>query len=162
MTALLARPTTFQLAFDAWGRLVCTDADGREHVGVAVVRGFPITAPRQGLAVCDPHGRELVWIDDLDRLDAPQRAAVEAALHGREFMPILRRIVTVSSNVEPSEWTVETDRGPTRFLLSSEENVRRLPDDAALIVDANGVRYLIANYRALDATSRRLLERFIY
>ena len=153
---------TFHLAPDAWGRLVLTDAAGREHVGVIVVRGFPITAPRHGLAVCDEHGRELVWIDDLDRLAPAQRQAVEAALAEREFMPVVRRILRVSANVEPSEWDVDTDRGPTRFLLNTEENVRRLANHAAMIVDANGVRYLIPDYRALDATSRRLLERFIY
>ena len=30
-----------------------------------------------------------------------------------------------------------------------------------LIVDSHGIRYLIPDYRTLDATSRRLLERYI-
>ena len=78
----------------------------------------------------------------------------------REFVPVVRRILSVSA-VEPSEWRVETDRGPTRFLLNSEDDVCPLDDHRALVTDANGIRYLIPDLRQLDATSRRLLERFL-
>jgi hypothetical protein len=61
----------------------------------------------------------------------------------------------------PSEWRVETARGATRFLLKSEDDVCPLDDHRALVTDANGIRYLIPDLRQLDATSRRLLERFL-
>ena len=52
-----------------------------------------------------------------------------------------------------------TDRGPRpRFTLDGEENVRRLGHDRALIVDARGIRYLIAEYEGVwTAHSRRIL-----
>ena len=74
---------------------------------------------------------------------------------------MVRRIVRISAPVEPSEWEVETDRGRTRFVLNSEDDVRRLSDHRALIFDAHGIRYLIPDLRALDGTSRRLLERYL-
>jgi hypothetical protein len=151
----------FALHHDAWGRLVLTDDAGHQHVGVEPVRAFPITDPRHGLALCDADGHELVWIDDLDALLPPLRAVLEEDLARREFVPVLRRILAVSAPVEPSEWEVETDRGRTRFVLNSEDDVRRLGDRRALIVDAHGIRYLIPDTEALDATSRRLLERYL-
>jgi hypothetical protein len=63
--------------------------------------------------------------------------------------------------VEPSEWEVETDRGPTRFILNNEDDVRRLDDQRALVIDASGIRYLIPDLRSLDAASRRVLERYL-
>ncbi len=146
---------------DPWGKLVLTDALGREHVGVEPVRAFPISNPREGVAVCDAEGREVLWIDALDALPPEQLQLLEHELARRQFLPTIRRIVSVSANGEPSQWHVETDRGSTRFTLQSEEDVRPLANHRAMIFDAHGVRYLIADVRAVDAASRRVLERYL-
>jgi hypothetical protein len=155
------RTGAFHLQDDAWGRLVLTWANGREHVGVQPVRAFPITDPRHGISLCDAEGHEVVWIDDLDALPPSLRQPIEAALARREFVPVLRRVLKVSAPVVPSEWTVETDRGLTQFVLNSDEDVRRLGENRALLSDANGIRYLIPDIDALDAASRRWLERYL-
>jgi hypothetical protein len=154
-------PQAFELSHDAWGRLVLTDADGRQHVGVELVRAFPLSDPRHGIAVCDAHGRELWWIDDLDELPAPLVRQIEEELAQREFVPVIRRILRVSAPMEPSEWEVETDRGRTHFVLNNEDDVHRLDEHRALLTDAHGIRYLIPDTRQLDAASRRLLERYL-
>lgn len=151
----------FALSHDVWGQLVLTDAEGREHVGVELIRAFPLSDPRHGVAVCDNHGHELLWLDDLDALPAPLVRQIEEELAKREFVPVIRRILKVSSAVEPSEWDVETDRGRTSFVLDSEEDVHELEEHRALITDAHGIRYLIPDVRQLDVHSRRLLERFL-
>jgi hypothetical protein len=150
----------FTLHHGADRRLVLTEG-GREHVGVEPVRAFPISDPCHGIALCDADGRELAWIDDLDTLPVSVRTVLEEELARREFLPVIRRVLKVSAPTEPSEWDVETDRGPTRFVLNSEADVRRLDERRALVVDAHGIRYLIADTDALDAVSRRLLERYL-
>jgi hypothetical protein len=150
-----------ELFHDAWGRLVLVDAEGRRHVGVEPIRAFPIEDPRHHLAVCDAEGHEVLWIDNLDELPQPIRAVLEEDLSRREFVPVVRRILRVSSATEPSEWEVETDRGPTTFVLNSDDDVRRLGNRRALILDAHGIRYLIPDVRALDGPSRRILERYM-
>jgi hypothetical protein len=154
-------PVDFTLHRDAWGRLVLTEADGRRHAGVVPVRGFPFSAPRGGIALCDASGRELRWLPDLEGLAGALREVVEEELARREFMPVIRRIRRVSPRVEPSEWEVETDRGVARFVLQSPDDVRRLDDRRAMITDAHGVRYLIVDLLALDGAGRRILERFL-
>jgi hypothetical protein len=151
----------FDLHHDDWGRLVLTDADGRQHVGVEVVRAFPLSTPRRFIAICDPKGRELLWLDGLDGLPPKLEEQIEIELSKREFLPMIQRIVKISSPVEPSEWEVETDRGRTFFMLDSEDDVHQMDGVRALITDAHGIRYLIPNIARLDAESRRLLERYL-
>jgi hypothetical protein len=67
----------------------------------------------------------------------------------------------VSSLVTPSTWTVETDRGTSRFMLKGEEDIRRLTGTVLLINDADGVQYLIRDLAAMDRHSRKLLDRFL-
>jgi hypothetical protein len=154
-------PRPFRLHHDAWGRLVLTEADGREYAGVEPVRAFPVSDPAHGIAILDAEGHEVMWIDDLDGLPASVRALLEEEFRRWEFVPILRRVVQILAPVEPSEWVVETDRGPTRFTLNSEDDVRRLDEHRALVIDAHGVRYLIPDLSALDAASRHALERYL-
>jgi len=157
----LPQLVTAKLHFDPWGRLILTEASGREHAGVEVVRAFPLSSPRRGLSVFDGDGREIAWIDDIDALPPELRRTIEEQLSRREFVPVIRRVHSISAPVEPSDWEVETDRGRTRFLLKSEEDVHPLSDDSALITDAHGIRYLIPDIRQLDPASRRFIERFL-
>jgi hypothetical protein len=151
----------FDLRRDAWGRLVLTEPAGGEVAGVVPVRAFPFSAPGEGIALCDAAGRELRWLPRLDDLPAGPRALVEEELARREFLPVIRRVVRVTPRVEPSEWHVETDRGPARFVLQSPDDVRRLDDRRATLTDGHGVRYLIADLAALDTASRQVLERYL-
>jgi hypothetical protein len=151
----------FGLSHDAWGQLVLIDAEGVRHVGVEPVRAFPITEPDMWISLRDAAGRELVCIDDISRLPPCVRQTLEVDLAQREFMPLIQRIVRLSGDTEPAEWEVETDRGFVQFVLKTEDDIRRLDDCRVLIVDAQGIRYLIANLRALDSHSQRILERYV-
>lgn len=146
---------------DAFGRLVLTDAQGGRHVGVVAVRAFPIAAPDEAISLLDAEGHELAWIERLDDCPEPQRGLIARALEQREFMPRLTRLKSVSSFATPSTWQVETDRGATEFVLKGEEQIRRLGADLLIVSDANGVQYLIRDLAAMDAVSRRLLDRFL-
>ena len=76
-------------------------------------------------------------------------------------MPVILRVNSVSSFATPSTWEIDTDRGPTRLVLKSEEEIRRLAPPALLIADAHGIHFLIRDRYALDAHSRKLLDRFL-
>jgi len=151
----------FQLTRDPHGRLLLTAPDGSVHAGVQPVRAFPLAAPAEGIALMGTDGHELVWIDRLNDLPEATRSLVEAELASREFMPEIHRLRQVSTFATPSIWTVETDRGETRFILKGEEDIRRHGAAALLISDSHGVQYLIRDLSKLDKTSRRLLDRFM-
>jgi len=151
----------YQLRRNAFGRLEFVGNDGELHVGVVPVRAFPISAADDGVALVDPYGHELAWIDQLGDLPDELRTLVEAELAQREFMPVITRIVGVASFATPSTWQVETDRGPASFVLKGEEDIRRLTPPALLIADSHGIHFLIRDRSALDQHSRRILDRFL-
>lgn len=158
-----ATSPAFTLSRNAFGRLVCTLADGGVRVGVLPVRAFPLTAPDDGLSLVSGDGRELVWVPSLAALPADQRALVDEELAQREFVPQIRRILGVSTFSTPSTWQLETDRGPAELVLQAEEDIRRLPGARAalLITSGHGVVFRVPDLRALDRHSRRLIERFL-
>jgi hypothetical protein len=157
----LSHAAGFELRYNPLGRLVLIDGDGRRQEDIEPIRAFPVSDPEHGISICDRHGRELYWIDRLDDLPPEIRTVLAAELSQREFIPIVRRIVRMAAFSEPSRWVVETDRGQTEFLLGNEEDIHRIDDKRAMIVDTNGIRYLIADIGALDAHSRRILERYL-
>ena len=48
-------------------------------------------------------------------------------------------------------WDVETDRGPARFTLDTEDDVRRISAHRVLITDSRKLRYQVPDTRTLDA-----------
>jgi hypothetical protein len=151
----------FRLARNAFGRLVFTGADGEVHDGVVPVHAFPIAAPAEGISLVTADGHELAWIDSLADLPDESRVLLEEELASREFMPEIRSIRRVSSFATPSAWQVETDRGPTTFILKGEDDIRRLAASTLLVADSNGIHFLIRDIQMLDQSSRKLLDRFL-
>lgn len=153
--------TTFDLERDAWGRLILVEVDGQRFIGVDPIRAFPWTSPNQGISICDDTGKEIAWIDDLAALPPHLRSTIEQELASREFVPVILQILKISSDSAPSDWEVRTDRGITSFTLDSDEQIRKLGKNRVLITDEMESRYQIHDTTALDATSRRLLERYL-
>ena len=151
----------FQLHREASGRLYFVDAQGKTHTGVVPVRAFPLAAPEEGISLVSLEGHELVWIEQLSDLPPAVQQLLHEELTLRDFVPEVKRLVSVSSFGTPSTWTVETDRGNTSFVLKGEEDIRRLKSGELLIAASEGVQYRIPNMAALDKASRRLLERFL-
>jgi hypothetical protein len=153
--------STFTLRRDAFGKLVLTNGEGEEFVGVAPVRSFPVQAPTKGISLVRDGGKEVAWIDDLDALPADIRTLVTEELDGREFMPEIQAIKGVSSYATPCTWTVKTDRGDTAFVLKGEEDIRRLGAYSLLIADSHGIHFLIRDMFGIDKGSRKILDRFL-
>ena len=156
-----ANAVNFTLARDAFGKLVLTAADGQVHEGVAPVRAFPIQAPDQGISLVLGNGQEVAWIDALATLPEAIRTLVQDELDGREFMPEIASIVSVSSYATPCTWLVQTDRGDTAFTLKGEEDIRRIGETSLLISDNHGIHFLIRDMFTIDKHSRKILDRFL-
>lgn len=153
--------TAFTLAFDPFGKLVLTLADGTRHVGAVAVRAFPIASPDQTVSILSAEGKELVWIEQLSELPTNEREVVLQALQSREFMPEILKLEGVNSFSTPSIWRVQTSRGATKLVLKGEEDIRRLSPRTLIVADAHGVQFLIRDLPSLDRHTRKLLDRFL-
>ncbi|MYM82333.1 DUF1854 domain-containing protein [Duganella sp. FT50W] len=153
--------TTFELTRNPFGRLVLTTTEGVVHEGVSPVRAFPVQAPEDGISLLNTDGKEVAWIDMISDLPPAIGALVAEELGGREFMPEISRINSVTSYATPCTWSVATDRGDTEFVLRGEEDIRRLTVDTLLISDIHGIHYLVRDLRELDKHSKKILDRFL-
>ena len=153
--------TLFELSRNAFGHLVLTQEDGQMIENVSPVRAFPIQSPNDGISLVQEDGKEVAWIDNLHELPEPSRTLVSEELEGREFMPEVLRIVSVTSYATPCTWKVETDRGETEFVLKGEEDIRRIGSTSLLIADNHGIHFLIRDMFQVDKHSRKILDRFL-
>ena len=153
--------TLFELSRNAFGHLVLTQENGQVIENVSPVRAFPIQSPNDGISLVQEDGKEVAWIDALHELSEPSRTLVSEELEGREFMPEVLRIVSVTSYATPCTWKVETDRGETEFVLKGEEDIRRIGSTSLLIADNHGIHFLIRDMFQVDKHSRKILDRFL-
>jgi hypothetical protein len=163
MTALqTVTASRFTLERTPFGKLVLTNEAGERFEGVAPVRAFPIQSPDDGISLVSTDGKEVAWVDLLADVPQPAQDLIRAELTTREFMPVIARIVSVTSYSTPCTWAVETDRGATEFVLRGDEDIRRIgKDNGLLIADAHGIQYLVRDQFALDTHSKKILDRFL-
>ena len=161
-STMLTSPDVFALERNAFGTLALTTAQGVRYEGVVPVRAFPVQSPEDGIAMVDLLGHEVAWIDALALVPQPAQALIRAELASREFMPVIEKIISASSYSTPCTWSVHTDRGDTQFVLRGVEDIRRIGTNGSLLVsDSHGIQYLIRNHVALDAHSKKILDRFL-
>ena len=153
--------TTFQLRRNSFGKLVIISPEGEEVVGITPVRAFPIQAPTRGISLVREGGKEVAWIDDLATVPDEIRRLVTEELEGREFIPEILSIKSVSSFATPCTWYVKTDRGDTEFVLKVDEDIRRVGEASLLIADNHGINFLVRDMFKIDKHSRKILDRFL-
>lgn len=153
--------TAFQLRRNSFGKLVFTSPEGEEVTGVIPVRAFPIQAPTRGISLVRDGGKEVAWIDDLAAMPEGIRQLVTEELEGREFIPEILAIKSVSSFATPCTWYVKTDRGDTEFVLKVDEDIRRVGEASLLIADNHGINFLVRDMFKIDKGSRKILDRFL-
>lgn len=157
-----AQSYDFVLERNTFGKLVLTNTLGERFDGVVPVRAFPVQSPDDGISLVNLEGQEVAWIDKLAEVPEPAKSLIQAELATREFMPVISKIVSVTSFSTPCTWTVETDRGKTEFVLRGDEDIRRIGSEGALLVaDSHGIQFLIRDHFELGASSKKILDRFL-
>jgi len=146
---------------DAAGQLIAyVKGSGEPRVGVRIARCFPWTLPETYVSILDKDGKEIALLNSLDSLGEKSRAVVAEELRDKAFNPKIRRIVDHSNEFGVISITAETDRGEVTFQVRSREDIRYLSPTRALFRDADGNVYELPDLMALDAASRRWIERY--
>ncbi len=153
-------PGTWSLDCHADHRLAATNVAGMTVEGVSFVRLFPYTADDGPISMLDARGKEVVLLDRLSELPETVSAVIRTHLARREFLTTIHRVVSSTSSGIPTDWTLETDRGPLSIRIRDEDAFRTLPRGELLITDDSGARFLIPSVDALDAHSRGIVRRF--
>ena len=153
--------SSFTLVRNPFGRLVLTTLEGEVVEGVVPVRAFPIQSPEVGISLVHTDGHEVAWVEQLPDLSEPAQSLIREELQGREFMPTILSIDSVTSYSTPCTWRVKTDRGDTSFVLRGDEDIRRVGPTILLVTDSHGIQFLIRDAATLNRDSRKILDRFL-
>ncbi|MDD4944288.1 DUF1854 domain-containing protein [Rhodoferax sp.] len=151
----------FALERNPFGKLTLTSSTGEVFAGVVPVRAFPIQSPEVGISLLNSDGHEVAWVEQLADVPAHTQQLIREELQGREFMPRIERILSVTSYSTPCTWQVQTDRGHTRFVLRGDEDIRRVGATILLVTDSHGIQFLIQDPTSLSKESRKILDRFL-
>ncbi|SMC50808.1 cyanophycin metabolism-associated DUF1854 family protein [Polynucleobacter kasalickyi] len=143
------------------GTIKAEDAHGNIFDNIRITRAFPISDPENGFSIVDSDGHELVWFESISELTPYEQSLVRDTLSQIEFIPVIQQITGINTFSLPSLWDIQTDRGPTRLKLKSEQDIRRISDVALLITDADGIQYLMKNRKTIDKQSKKILDRFL-
>ena len=153
--------TEWQLRESTQGKLALFKGDTLVADPVMPVLAFPFSAPDESISIVDEYSREMAWLDRVDQLDAASQLVLKDYLAVREYRPVVLRITSVSTYSTPSVWTLETDKGPCKFELPTDESIRRLGGSRLVLTHANGMQFIIEDMFALDVRSRQILARFM-
>lgn len=157
----MKKATKIELSRNLWGHLIMRDENGNRYDDVSVVPLFPISEPRKWISIISSDGTELAFIEDPSEYSSEIQEHVNNELTYRDFVPRISKVLNVSGTSEPCEWQVLTNHGPTRFVLKSEDDIRRLSVHEVMIVDANGGRFRVDDTRKLDTRSLRYIEWYV-
>jgi len=132
--------------------------DGECYEKLEPRRLFPVSRPDSYITLLDSSGAEVALIRELKGLDAESLAVVEKSLRDYYLVPTILAIRSVVEKYGTIHWCVETDRGVKEFDIRVRLHDVRVYDDGVVrIRDSNDNRYIIPDYKKLDAHSRSFL-----
>ncbi|MEL7237726.1 MAG: DUF1854 domain-containing protein [Planctomycetota bacterium] len=140
------------------GDLIFT-RDGEDQV-VRAARCFPWTHPDEFIVLRQDKedGEEVAILEDLRKLPANARGAVEAWLQQHTLIPKVTRVLACREINAARLFHVETDRGERRFKIVEREDIRSLDDGRTLLRDNDGNTYELPPVDEMDKASQRELS----
>ena len=155
-------PRTLRFAITDGGFLALTVTGGEQseyYPRINAYRTFPLSAADKYLSLRDADGTEIGILESLADLRPEQAALLREELERRYFTPVIEQVQSLTEEFGYSYWLVDTDAGPRRFTVQSgKNNVTVVGDSRLLIVDVDGNRFFVDNYRRLDRNVLRTLE----
>ncbi len=120
-------------------------------------RLFPIRERGRFITLLSSDG-EVAVIKDVSELAPESKKVILESLDDYYLVPIIKRIISTSDKYGTLRWTVETDRGQRSFdIRNRNHDIRVSRSGEVRITDADDNRYIIEDYKKMDAQSRARL-----
>ena len=136
--------------------LVCESGEAYENLEPR--RLFPVSRLENYITLLNSDGEEIAIIKSLSDIDGDSAALVRASLADYYLVPKITRIIAVTERYGTLRWEVETDRGVKSFdIRNRNHDIKVQKSGAVRVRDADDNRYVIDDYKSLDAHSRAQL-----
>ena len=135
-----------------------TLADGTVFEPLEPRRLFPVNRADEYITLLDSENKEVGIIRAITDLDKDSRQVVRNSLEDFYLVPHITRIISISEKYGTLHWCVDTDRGIKEFDIRNRNTDIRVYDDGRVRVrDSDDNRYIVEDFRNLDAHSKKLL-----
>lgn len=126
---------------------------------INLYRIFPFSKQNEYISIRDSEGKEIGIIRSLKQFPAETIELFEVELNRRYFSPIISKVDSIKEEFGYSYWNVQTDAGPKRFTVQrGSNNVIPITDQRILLIDVDGNRFEIPDYRKLDEKHVKIVE----
>ena len=151
-------PTQIRLLRGPGGELRAELAGDRCLLRGKAVWAFPLSL-KQYVSILDAKEKEFCFIENPEELDDESRSILFSALEDYYRVYSIRSVQAYRNEWRTSFWTVETDHGVREFVMRWELDSVLLPSEhEILIIDIDGNRFHIPDFRALDDNSKRVFD----
>ena len=121
-------------------------------------RLFPVSNLETYVTLLNKDGEEIAIIRAINDLSEQSKNVIRASLDNYYLVPKITRIISVTEKYGTLRWEVETDRGVKSFdIRNRNHDIKVQKNGAVRVRDADDNRYVIDDYKALDAHSRAQL-----
>ena len=134
-------------------------ADGTTLERLEPRRLFPVNMPDQYITfLTEEEGVEQCVLRALADLPEASQQVVQKSLDDYYLVPHILRIISTVEKYGTLRWTVETDRGIKSFdIRNRNHDIRVSKNGYVRVRDSDDNRYIIEDWRALDAHSHALM-----
>ena len=141
------------------------EENGEEKVydRVFLHRAFPFELLWEYISVLDADQIEIGIIFNIDEFEEEAKALLVNELERKYYEPIIKSIVSVKERYGFSYWNVicKDDRTVKFTMQDTFRNIIRIGDDKAILLDADGNRFVIESILGLDRKSLKKIELYM-
>ena len=131
---------------------------GERYESLEPRRLFPVSSLNTYITLLDEEGVEVALIKALSELAPESRRVITESLDDYYLVPKILRIINTEEKYGTLRWTVETERGQKKFdIRNRNHDIKVYKDGRVRVRDSDDNRYVIDDYRTLDAHSKAKL-----
>ena len=162
LSIVFLEPDKCRFTFNPNGFLVLS-MDGENKGRVKLIRSYPYTLTDEYICVHDIDDNEIGIIRDLKELDRDSLDAATKELQNRYYCPTITSVKSIKERMGHFYFDVVIDGKSKNFTVRDiTKNLRFTSENALLIFDVDGNRYIIPDQEKIEQKSRRLLEPYLY
>lgn len=132
--------------------------NGERYEALEPRRLFPVSSLETYITLLNGEGEEIAIIKAIKDISESSAKVIRASLNDYYLVPKITKIIAVTERYGTLRWEVETDRGVKSFdIRNRNHDIKVSKNGAVRVRDADDNRYVIDDYKALDAHSRAQL-----
>lgn len=136
--------------------------NGNEYKRVILSRALPLSQPEKYICIADIDKKELGIIEDVSVFGQEQGDLIRKELSQRYFCPVITKIISVKEKFGNFYFDVMIGDFKKNFTVKNLNKNIRYHGEGFDLIDVDGNRYRIPDFKEISPSSRRKLDPYLY